>query len=225
MLVSEDTYESSRLYCKSYINSCCIWRSMSGETLPGKSPGSRYCWQFYMSRGLHNVTFLDRMTDLFVYQIEREIGNFNFQITGLQTGATPLVIGLATICKYKYNINITAFSVRKHQKEYGLKNWIEGLPAKDKPVLIVDDLSNSANTIINCYQILKSFNAEIVPYAFTCVNKANTNDTLRMQTDKYLRNCGIENMKLLAPFTLDDFGLHIGLDEDYYMFDKKEESQ
>lgn len=218
MLVDEDRYKSSYGYCKEYIDAYCIWRSQNGETLPGKTPGHQYIWQFYMSRALHNIDFLERLVDLFVYHIEREIGHFNFQLTGLQTGATPMVMGLSMLCRYKFGIEINAFSVRKEQKEYGLQNWIEGLPLKDKPVLIVDDLSNSANTIIRCYQILQSFRADVMPYCFTCINKANINDTTRMRADKYFRHNGILDMKPIAPFTLDDFNLDLGIDEDYEMF-------
>jgi orotate phosphoribosyltransferase len=200
MLVNESLYQSSRDYCRHYIDSYCVWRSKNGETLPGKNPKKRYLYQFYMSRALHNVDFLDNMSNLFVYHVEREVGHFDFQITGLQTGATPMVIGLSIMCKHKFGLNINSFSVRKTQKEYGLMNWIEGLPIKDKPIMIVDDLINSANTLVTCHNILTQFNATVLPYAFACAIRDENKDV----TDSYLRERGIDDMTFLSPFTINE---------------------
>jgi orotate phosphoribosyltransferase len=145
------------------------------------------------------------MSNIFVYHVEREIGHFDFQITGLQSGATPIVVGLSVMCKHKFGLNINSFSVRKTQKEYGLMNWIEGLPLKDKPVLIVDDLVNSAHTLVTCHHILTKFNATVLPYAFSCVNMQNNSEKKKTETDSYLRECGIDKMTFLFPFTADEF--------------------
>lgn len=219
MYVSEDLYQKSHEACRKYIDDVCIWRSQNGEKIPAKYPGHYYTWQFYLRRALFNTAFMNSFTNLFVYQVEREVGHFNFQITGRETGATPMVSALTILCKAKYNIEINGFSVRKKRKEYGLKNYIEGIVAPNVPILIVDDLCNSAVSISECYQVLERLGYPLLDVVFTAVNKTNSVDTSKVKNDKYFEELGISNVTFLSPFNLDDFNLNIPVGSDLYMFE------
>jgi orotate phosphoribosyltransferase len=140
---------------------------------------------------------------MFFLKVKEEIGHFNFQLAGLETGSTPLLAGIPIIGRV-VNIDLNAFSVRKERKQYGLLNWVEGLP-NDKPVMLIDDLCNSSMSMKQCYDVCKNEKLEILNYAFCIVNKVNkkihTED--RVKSDMYLP----PSIKMLYLFDLDDFNL------------------
>jgi len=187
-------------WVKDYINKYCL---IKDRVMPGKIPGTKYTWIFYLRNGLFNSDFLSAVSQLFFLKIKKEIGHFDFQIAGLETGSTPLLTGIPFVGKI-VNINMNAFSVRKEQKTYGLLNWIEGMP-NDKPVMVIDDLCNSSMSMKQCYDICKGHNLEMFNYAFCLINKVNkkVHDAKRVNFDMYMP----ENIKMLYLFDLDDFNL------------------
>lgn len=173
--------------------------------MPGKVPGTQYTWMFYLRRGLLDKNFMNQLTKLFIYKVYHEIGNFDFQITGLETGATPLVVALPILLQ-KFKIDVDSFIVRQERKKYGLQNWIEGVP-NDKPCLIVDDLCNSSGSMRQAFDVItKEEGLSFVPYVFTVVNKVNKNihSQTRINSDLYLP----KEMKVIYLFDMDDFDLY-----------------
>lgn len=165
----EVKYEELRLRVKSKIEQKCLLRNVD---LPGKY-GSKYTWMFYMRPGLFDSEFLRDIGEMFLYRVNQEIGNFDFQICGLETGAVPLVVGLPLVASLR-DIKINAFSVRKEQKEYGLRNWLEGSPTNQK-FLIVDDIANSTSSMRKCMDIAKNQGLEFSGFAFSILRKKNEN--------------------------------------------------
>lgn len=187
-------------WTKQYIDKCCIVRN---RAMPGKSPGSTYSWMFYLRRGLFNPEFLSAVGQLFYYKMQREVGHLNFQLAGLETAATPMLAGIPLVGR-AMGIHTNAFVVRKERKQYGLENWIEGIPC-DLPTMIIDDLCNSTASMAKCRSVLQVHGIPVLPYAFSIVNKYNkqTHDAARETTDMYLPS----DIKVLSLFTLDDFNL------------------
>ena len=202
MIISDEEYEILSNRCKNYIDKRCIIRN---TPMPGKIPGTINTWMFYLRNGLFNPDFIQAIGTLFFYKIEKEIGHFNFQITGLETGSTPLISTFPLIGKI-HDIHINAFSIRKKQKEYGLKNWIEGVVNPTVPCLLVDDLCNSSASMKIAYDVLKLYNLPTMDYAFTIVNKVNKDihADSRVTTDMYLP----PSIKMIYLFDLDDFDLY-----------------
>lgn len=203
MIISDEVYTPLHSWMKHYINEYCIVRN---TIMPGKIPGTTYSWMFYLRNGLFKKKFMTALSIMFLYQAERNISKkLNFQLSGLETAATPMVTGIPLVLDKMFSgIDINGFIVRKEQKQYGLMNWIEGVP-NDKPVLMVDDLCNSAASMGKCYNVLKNQGLSFLPYAFTIVNKSNKgiHDKYRLESDMYLP----PNFKVVSLFTLDDFGL------------------
>jgi orotate phosphoribosyltransferase len=194
-MIDEKIYNDLHAWVKSYIDEKCIIRN---TLMPGKLPGTTYTWIFYLRRGLFNHEFLSAVAQMFYYKVEKDIGHFNFQIAGLETASTPMLSSFPIIGRiFKKNIN--AFSIRKEKKEYGLRNWIEGIP-NDKPVLLIDDLCNSSNSLLKAKQILENEKLTVLNYAFVLVNK-----TVHIENteDKYLKS----NIKMISLFNLNDFKL------------------
>jgi orotate phosphoribosyltransferase len=200
MMIGNSDYENLRVWTKQYIEDKCLIRN---TRMPGKLPGTTYTWIFYLRNGLFNHEFLSAISQMFIYKIQKEIGHFDFQITGLETASTPMLASIPLIARI-FNYDINSFSIRKERKEYGLMNIIEGIP-NNKPCLILDDLCNSSVSMKKAYDVLTEEKIEILNYAFCIVNKVNKNihHQNRQTTDMYLP----ENIKVLSLFDLDDFNL------------------
>ena len=153
MLISENEYIAYRLFCYEYIRKNCV---IFGK-FPARNPKKKLTRMFYLKRGLYNTNFLIPATKALIYLIEKKISHFNFQISGLETGSTPLLISLPMVLKQDYGITINSFSVRKDKKNYGLLNRTEGL-TNDKPILLIDDIYNSGNSTKQCIEFLKQEN-------------------------------------------------------------------
>lgn len=150
----------------------------------GKLPGTRYSSQFYLARGLYDQEFLTMVGHEFFNLISDNIGNWNFQLTGRDFSAIPLLVGLPLILKHHYDINIHSFMIKRERKNYGIHNFIEGVP-NDLPVLIVDDLCNSTDSFVHCFKVCKAENLSLLPYIFAVVNKYPRN-SVGYEYDRYL---------------------------------------
>jgi orotate phosphoribosyltransferase len=171
--------------------------------MPAKKAGEWYHWMFYLRRGLFNHMFLSAVSQMFIYKMERIDPYLDFQISGLETAATPMLAGIPLIARV-YDDDINAFVVRQKPKEYGLLNTIEGMP-NTKPVVMLDDLCNSSASLSKCYKELVNLNMEVCPTAFVLVNKSYkiTDSNKRLNSDMYLPS----HIKVISLFTLDDFEL------------------
>lgn len=204
-----------------YINDNCIYRvAPDEEQLPGLPEGNRYTWQFYMRRGLTNPRFLKSIGSLFWFRFAQLYKSRPFQITGLETGATPLIIGIV-MTAHAFNIDPNCFITRAERKKYGLKNRFEGIVDYDLPVLIVDDLSNSKDSMVRAMVACEQEGLEIYKYGFTIINKGADHydkyigigleifslfqyDEFIMQYEQYQEYCKLYNVKQ-KPFRREQF--------------------
>jgi orotate phosphoribosyltransferase len=198
--VSDIEYEQLKQWTQSFINDVCIVRNTK---MPAKKAGDWYTWMFYLRRGLFNHRFLSAVSQMFIYKMERIDPDLNFQISGLETAATPMLAGIPLIARV-YGDDINSFVVRQERKKYGLLNTIEGLP-NSKPVLMLDDLCNSSASLSKCYKELLELKHEVCDTAFVLVNKSNeeVHTAERLNSDMYLP----PHIKVISLFTLDDFNL------------------
>ena len=202
---SDEEYTQLREWTKDYINQRCIHRVLPGQQkIPGKTPGSKYTWIFYLRRGLFDHNFSFAISRMFYYKIAKEVGHFDFQIAGLETASTPLLTAIPIIGS-GIGISLNAFSVRKEQKTYGLLNWIEGVP-NTKPVMLIDDLCNSSASLKKAYNIINHHGMQVLHTAFKIVNKSNqqVHTEQRQNSDMYLP----KEIKVVSLFNLDDFNLN-----------------
>jgi hypothetical protein len=185
VLIGDDEYKTFETWMREYIEHHCIIRTlMPGQLdidrvkdvttvdhlMPGKSPAVWYPEWFSIQRGLFDPTFLSILSQMFIYKIEREIGHFNFQLSGLETAATPMLASIPLVAK-GFGINLNAFVVKKEQKTYGIKNWIEGRPDKNKPVMIIDDLCDSSMSIKRAKLVCEQQEMEVMKDVFVIICK------------------------------------------------------
>ncbi len=133
--------------------------------------GKIWVWQFYLRRGCFDSTFNSVLSQMFIYKVEREIGHFDFQISGLETAATPMLSAIPLVAK-SYGIDLNSFVVKKEQKQYGIRNWVEGCPDPDLPVMIIDDLISTSRSMLIANKILQEkMGLKVMDYVFGIVNK------------------------------------------------------
>lgn len=200
-MIEKEEYVVLHEWVRDYINEHCIVRRPEG--MPGKADGDIYTWMFYLRNGLFNGKFMWAVSKMFLYKTYERLGHTEFQIAGLETGSTPLIASIALSSTLLGN-EINVVSVRKEQKKYGLRNWIEGIP-NEKQVMIVDDLCNSSASMRQCYDILRNENLDVLPFAFSIVNKVNkgVHSQARQSGDMYLP----QNIQMVYLYDLDDFDL------------------
>ena len=207
-----DNVEQARQWLRAYIEYNCIYRvPYDEEPIPGKMPGTTYEWQFYLRRGLFNEKFLGIVGSLFWEQFKDLYKEKPFQIMGLETGATPLLVCIAMTAPY-YGINVNAVSIRAERKKYGLFNRFEGIIDYTLPVVIVDDMCNSKNTMFLAIKHCLDEGIPIYDYLFAIINKDI--DGEHPDHDKYIG----KNFKIKSLFNISEF---ITDYEDYAAFLKK----
>ena len=200
MKISDPQYEVLKEWVHNYIDTKCIVRNTE---MPGKLPGSTYTWMFYLRKGLFNHQFLINISQMFIYHMERLDPKFNFQLTGLETAATPMLAAIPRVGSVM-GVDINAFVVRKERKTYGLLNIIEGTP-NDKLAIIIDDLCNSSRSMAQCLNALTIENIPVANVAFSIINKSNkdVHNKTRLVGDMHLP----KEIKVISLFDLDDFDL------------------
>jgi hypothetical protein len=196
---------SDHTFVRKFINDNCIARVPPGsKALPsymGQGSGY-YTWQFYLREALFNPKILNIVVKDFLSKYEELIKSGLVQLCGVESASTPILTGIAIACCHRgYNVNV--FSVRKEQKPYGKKNWLEGRVLENKLTMLVDDLtSTSHKTSIHAASVLFNHAIPLADQSYAMVFK----------TDKPENN----KIKLLGRevtvgfmFSLNDFDLEL----------------
>lgn len=207
-----DNVEQARQWLRAYIEYHCIYRvPYEDEPLPGKIPGTTYEWQFYLRRGLFNEKVLGTVGSLFWEMFKDMYQEHPFQIMGLETGSTPILVCISMMAPY-YGINVNAVSIRADRKKYGLKNRFEGIIDYSLPVVLVDDMCNSKNTLMRSMKYCLDEGLQIYKCGFAIVNKDVEGS--HPDHDKYIG----KGYEVKSIFKIDEFVTDY---EDYMAFLKK----
>lgn len=165
-----------------------IVRCPPGFVLKGIPEGKIYSWQFYLRRMLFNQDTLKVITRSFLDLVAKDITSHQF--AGMESAGPPIISAMLQDSP-QY---MRAFAIRKEQKKYGLLNWIEGDYTCNSPVVLIDDISNSKNTLMRAKEICNAVGMS-VDYAVTLVNKKTTDVDEK------------SNLQVKSLFTIDDFAL------------------
>jgi len=144
-------------FVRGYINNNCIARVAPGsKELPSyNNQGSGYyTWQFYLREAFFNPRILDIVVKDFLERHEVVLKTGLIQLCGVESASTPLLTGI-TIATRNRGYDVNVFSIRKEQKGYGKRNWLEGKVLDNKLSMMVDDLvSETHKTAIHAASIL-----------------------------------------------------------------------
>lgn len=155
---------NKKQYLRDFINDYCIFRCPPGWGLEGLPKGNIYQWQFYPRRAIFYQWTMEVIANWLVDTFQE-----GTQYAAMETAGPPMLAAAQAIGQTR-GIAIPGFAIRKDQKKYGLKNWVEGFPDPSKPVIILDDLANSKSTIIRAAGICTSMGLAVAG-AKTIINK------------------------------------------------------
>ena len=174
-------------YLRNEIDHRGVWRLEPGSNpIIGKAPNTKYTHQFYLRRCLFDPGFVFTAAELLVEKLPDK----DIQIGACEAAGVTLGFAMATILKSPM------ISIKKAHKEYGLLNYTEG-KITGKPILLVDDLAGSQNTLRTAAWILGSFKLPMADQYATLVDK-----TQRTHHESYL-----PDKQLISLFTCEDFSL------------------
>jgi aromatic ring-opening dioxygenase LigB subunit len=152
MLVSYSEFDEFNIlnkYCFDYIKKICYFKGK----FPRKNNINKFISNIFIPRwGFYDRKFTSYFCRILFDKIQRKIGNFDFQLCGLETGSIPMLTAIP-IYFGQYGVHINSFVVRKKRRDYGLQNIFDGTP-NNKPIVMVDDIINSFSTTNRCKQIL-----------------------------------------------------------------------
>ena len=147
--------------CRAYLDHHCIFRSPPGPPLLTSYAGNRARWQLYMPVAVLDQQFMHRIALLFWDRYLPDYRRRPFQLCGIESGGVPLVCALQAAALANDTI-VNAFEVKKAQKTYGLKNWLEGIVHPHVPVLLVDDVVGAGLTMRTHAKRLSGFGLELM---------------------------------------------------------------
>ena len=158
----------------------------NGRNLPAKAPNRGYSWQFYLRRCLFDPKFVIGAAELLVNKLPDK----NIQIGACEDAGVPLGLAMSAI------LGTPMISVKKSRKVYGLLNFTEGV-ATGKPIVLVDDLAGSQDTLKKSVSILHAFNLPTADFYVALVDK----------TQGTHKNNYVGAKELISLFTCDDFAM------------------
>lgn len=194
-----------REFVRRFVNDNCIARVEPGsKALPSyQGQGSGYyTWQFYLREALFNPKVLNLVVLDFLSKYEEIIKTGGIQLCGVESASTPLLTGIAVACHNRgYELNV--FSIRKEQKPYGKKNWIEGKVLPDRMAMLIDDLtSTSHKTTTHGATVLYNHPVPIANHIYAMVFKSKTPENNKIKL------LGREVM-VSSMFSLNDFDMEL----------------
>jgi orotate phosphoribosyltransferase len=195
----------SREFVRRYINDNCIARVPPGSkallSYMGQGSGY-YTWQFYLREALFNPKVLNIVVVDFLSKYEEPIKAGLLQLCGVESASTPLLTGIRIACYHRgYDVNI--FSIRKEQKPYGKKNWLEGKVIEGKLAMLIDDLtSTSHKTAIHGASVLYNHAIPVVNHIYAMVFKTNKPE------DNTIKLLG-RDITVSFMFSLNDFDMEL----------------
>jgi len=148
-------------WCRGFIDHHCIFRSPPGQALLTTRDGGRELWQFYFPIAAFNQRFAQTVGMLFWRRYAKQFRERPFQLCGCESGGVPVTCAIQQVA-IAYGIPVNVFEAKKKPKDYGIKNWLEGVVAKDVPVVLVDDVIGGQHTLNRNAKRLTEFGLELV---------------------------------------------------------------
>lgn len=206
-MYSENDLIVMRKWLHAYINDVCIWRAKSPEEWTFSKNGKQTStWQFLLRRGLLDSKFQHFVGILFWNSLAESFRSNPFQLVGPETAASPLVSALSNTAEF-FNIECNSLTLRKKRKAYGLHNQFEGIIDYATPGFVVDDFSNSGDTIESARKLLVLEHIPVSKYAFTIVGKGEKLDGSLIPHTGGNTVALQERIKTLSLFNIEEFEL------------------
>ncbi len=154
--------------------------------------GARDLWLFDFRALMLQPKWLDKYAEIFW---ERYANRLPFQVGGVETAGIALVAAIV-MKSVARGTPVNGFYIRKSRKRQGLMKYIEGT-LTDEPVIFVDDLINSGQSVHKQLEILAQAGKKVADVFIMLAFRAD--DAYAFLADKHV--------SLSHLFTLADFGI------------------
>jgi outer membrane protein assembly factor BamB/orotate phosphoribosyltransferase len=152
---ADETAEDPRLTrLRSIVADRCILRSPQTRIVSPK--GQTQSWLIDMRHAFYHPEALELVAGLFW---DRMAAHWPFQVGGLEMGAIPFATAIMLEGRRR-GMDTNVFIVRKERKNYGVGKLMEG-SLDDRPIVVVDDILNSAGTAEKVRVVLSEFERDI----------------------------------------------------------------
>jgi orotate phosphoribosyltransferase len=185
---------------REFIEDNCIARVPYGEKVllrRGATPGSEklsdyYTWIVMTRAAMFDPAIMQEINNHFFSVFEEKLRD-GYILVGIEHSSSPLVASFVYEGERR-GITIPAFSIRKGQKIYGLKNWTEGIVPEGNKFILLDDVSSDYRSALK-HMISK------LPEIINCgPYKAEFYCLINLSKHDIFGNIPIHSM-----FTVDDF--------------------
>jgi orotate phosphoribosyltransferase len=158
--------EDTRLaHLRTIIGERCVVRESAARIVSPK--GRSQSWLIDLRYAFYDAEALELIAALFWDRMTR---HWPFQIGGLEMGAIPFATAIM-IEGRRRGMDTNVFIVRKERKNYGVGKLMEGR-LDDRPIVVVDDIVNTATTAEKVRVVLAEFGREI-EHLFVVVDYKN----------------------------------------------------
>lgn len=152
-------------WCRGFIEHYCLYRSPPDGRLLISREGVLNVWQYFLPVATLNQEFGQRTALLFWDHFAPGFKARPFQLCGCESGGLPLVCTLQAYA-YEHGVAVHACEIKKKPKDFGIKNWLEGVVLPELPVLLVDDVVGRKRTMTTQAQRLVEMGLTLYPEAF-----------------------------------------------------------
>ena len=195
--------EKDRAFLKDIIEKRAFVRSANATIVSRKKKTSH--WLMDLRAILMQSEVIESMGVLFWNTYKKKVP---IQIGCIESAGIPLMTALVAEARQNGVAMCSGFFIRKSRKKDGLTKMVEGTVQKNVPIVLVDDLMNSGNSLIRQVEVVEGL-GERVHSVWTLVRFRNT------EYYQYFIDKGIE---IFSVFELDDFSDTLGIKN----FEKKE---
>ena len=186
-------------YLRNFINDECIWRTNDpNKRIPGKQVGTSYTWQFYLRRATCDSICSHIIAKLFWEEFENQDV---FQIGACEAAGVQIACSIQSYARFVLKRDVPIFTIKKEPKSYGLRNLTEGIIHNELPIVLVDDLAGSQETLLKSYNVLTQSGFRMYNKYFTVVDKSGT--------DVIPHRVYLDDLQLVSLFNCDDFDLSV----------------
>lgn len=154
--------------------------------------GDESIWIFDFRRIFFTPKGLSLAADVFWDRFEKQLP---FQVAGLEAAALPIVAAIV-MRGLERGHDVNGFFIRKSRNKSGLLNMVEGMPNKER-VVLVDDLMNHGGTFLRQIKVLQE--AQLPVYALFAY--------VRYRDTSYYQFAHEAGVKIETVLSLEDFGM------------------
>jgi outer membrane protein assembly factor BamB/orotate phosphoribosyltransferase len=143
-----------------------VFKEKEIKSVSLNATSKEYSWIFDFKAEALTKVFLEEYSRCFWKFFEDTFIDKIIQIGGMESGAVSLVTGVTLFAPK--DISVQSFYIRKSRKKSDLAQRVEGVLDKRLPVILVDDILNSGDSIRKQVAILEEEGCHVVG-VFTCV--------------------------------------------------------